>query len=360
MKYYIIAGEASGDLHGSNLMNAIAKQDRAAQFRVWGGDKMQASGGEIVKHIKELAFMGFWEVFTNLFTILNNIKYCKQDIAEWQPDVVVLIDYPGFNFRLLPFLKSKNFKIVWYIAPQVWAWKENRTELLKKYVDKLLVILPFEVDFFKKWEMNAQFVGHPLLDVIEEKISHAPEVKTIALLPGSRKQEIEKMLPLYIAASKHFPNHEFIVTGMSIHGTAYYEKYLSGSNCKLSMDATYEVLKKSNAALVTSGTATLETALLRVPQVVCYKGNFISYFIGRMLVKVPFISIVNLVCEKQVVKELIQYEANETQIVSELNKILQPDIRSLILKEYEMLWQKLGGTGASHHAAMAVVEMAKK
>lgn len=360
MKYYIIAGEASGDLHGSNLMNAIAKQDGAAQFRVWGGDKMQASGGKIVKHIKELAFMGFWEVFTNLFTILNNIKFCKQDIAEWQPDVIVLIDYPGFNFRLLPFLKSKNFKIVWYIAPQVWAWKENRTELLKKYVDVLLVILPFEVDFFKKWEMNAQFVGHPLLDVIEEKISHAPEVKTIALLPGSRKQEIEKMLPLYVAASKHFPDYEFIVTGMSIHGTAYYEKYLSGSNCKLSMDATYEVLKKSNAALVTSGTATLETALLRVPQVVCYKGNFISYFIGRMLVKVPFISIVNLVCEKQVVKELIQYEANETQIVSELNKILQPDIRAVILKEYEMLWQKLGGKGASHHAAMAVVEMAKK
>lgn len=360
MKYYIIAGEASGDLHGSNLMKAIALLDKTAQFRVWGGDKMKASGGEIVKHIKELAFMGFWEVLTNLFTILGNIKFCKHDIAEWQPDVVVLIDYPGFNFRLLPFLKSNNFKIVWYIAPQVWAWKESRTKLLKKYVDELLVILPFEVDFFKKWEMEVQFVGHPLLDVLEEGTLPTATSKTIALLPGSRKQEIEKMLPLYVAASKHFPNYKFVVTGMSIHGAAYYEKYLSGSNCKLEIDATYEVLKKSYAALVTFGTATLETALLRVPQVVCYKGNFISYFIGRMLVNVPFISIVNLVCKKQVVTELIQYDANEKQIETELNKILQAEIRSVILKEYEMLWQKLGGKGASHKAASAIVEIAKK
>ena len=360
MKYYIIAGEASGDLHGGNLIKAIRAGDSQAQCRVWGGNNMQAAGGEVVKHIRDLAFMGFWEVIKNLSTILGNIEFCKKDIAAWQPDVVVLIDYPGFNFRLLPFLKERNFKIVWYIAPQVWAWKENRTKLLKKYVDRLLVIFPFEIDFFKKWELDATFVGHPLLDVIDASSSKQAISKTIALLPGSRKQEIEKMLPLYVKVSKHFPEYEFCVAGMSIHGEAYYKHYLEGSNSKLVMDATYSVLQQAQAALVTSGTATMEAALLRVPQVVCYRGSWFSYIIGRMLVKVPFISIVNLVCGKKVVTELIQHQASEMQAKSELQRILQPDIREVMLQDYELLYATLGGKGASENAAAAILALVHK
>jgi lipid-A-disaccharide synthase len=358
VKYYIIAGEASGDLHGSNLMKAIALQDEAAQFRVWGGDKMKAAGGEVVKHIKELAFMGFWEVLKNLRTILKNIDFCKKDILQWQPDVVVLIDYPGFNFRLLPFLKTNHFKIAWYIAPQVWAWKESRTKLLKQYVDELLVIFPFEVKFFEAWGMQPKFVGHPLLDVINSVSNKPINSKIIALLPGSRKQEIEKMLPLYAKVSKHFPDYEFWVAGMSIHGEDYYNKLLKRSKCILKIDATYEVLQQAQAALVTSGTATMETALLKVPQVVCYKGSWFSYFIGRMLVKVPFIAIVNLVSQKKVVTELIQHEANETQVEKELHTVLKQDVRENMMIEYELLREKLGGSGASAKAARVVVSLA--
>lgn len=358
MKYYIIAGEASGDLHGSNLMKAIKLQDSAAQFRVWGGDKMKAAGGEVVKHIKELAFMGFWEVLKNLRTILKNIEFCKKDILQWRPDVVVLIDYPGFNFRLLPFLKANRMKIVWFIAPQVWAWKENRTKLLKKYVDKLLVIFPFEVDFFEKWGMKPVFIGHPLLDVLGENKAVDNGDQTIALLPGSRKQEIEKMLPLYVQVSKHFPEHKFLVAGMSIHGVHYYQKFLKDSKCDLLIDATYEILQQSQAALVASGTATMETALLNVPQVVCYKGSWFSYVIGRMLVKVPFISIVNLVCNKRVVAELIQHQANVEQTKKELSRILQPSVCEIMKKDYALLREKLGGAGASKKAAAEVVDLA--
>lgn len=360
MKYYIIAGEASGDLHGSNLIKAIQLQDDAAQFRVWGGDKMKAAGGEVVKHIKELAFMGFWEVLKNLRTILKNIHFCKKDILQWQPDVVVLIDYPGFNFRLLPFLKTNHFKTAWYIAPQVWAWKESRTKLLKQYVDELLVIFPFEVKFFEAWGMKPKFVGHPLLDVVKSVPENRSNSKIIALLPGSRKQEIEKMLPLYARMSEHFPDYEFWVAGMSIHGEDYYNKMLKGSKCILKIDATYKVLQQAQAALVTSGTATMETALLKVPQVVCYKGSWLSYVIGRMLVKVPFIAIVNLVSQKKVVTELIQHEANEMQVKKELLTILKPDVRESMMREYEILLEKLGGSGASAKAAKAIVFLAKQ
>jgi lipid-A-disaccharide synthase len=356
VKYYIIAGESSGDLHGSYLLKSIREVDTQAQFRVWGGDKMLAAGGEVVKHIKDLAFMGFWEVVKNLSTILKNIDFCKKDILQWRPDVVILIDYPGFNFRLLPFLKANHFKVVWYIAPQVWAWKESRTRLLKQYVDTLLVIFPFEADFFKKWDMEAIFVGHPLLDVIENYPVHQPDSHVIALLPGSRKQEIEKMLPLFVQVSKYFPEYECVVAGMSIHGASYYEKLLEGSNCKLMMDTPYQVLQMSRAALVTSGTATIETALLNVPQVVCYKGSWLSYFIGRMLVNVPFISMVNLVCNKKVVAELIQHQASVERTKMELQKILQPDVRQSMLSDYQLLKQKLGGKGASRRAAEAILK----
>lgn len=360
MKYYIIAGEASGDLHGSNLMLAIRGFDHNAQFRVWGGDKMQTAGGVVVKHIKELAFMGFWEVIKNLFTILKYIHFCKKDIAQWQPDIVVLIDYPGFNFKLLPFLKSQNFKVLWYIAPQVWAWKENRTKLLKKYVDELLVILPFEVEFFKKWKMDVTFVGHPLLDTLPQNKTNEQARKTIALLPGSRKQEIEKMLPLYVAVSKYFSEYEFLVAGMSIHGEAYYRSYLEGSNCHLKMDATYSILSQACAAVATSGTATTETALFNVPQVVCYKASRLSYVIGKLLVKIPFISVVNLVSEKKVVSELIQHDANTQKLKQELALILQADVSANMLHDYAVFKEKLGGSGASKRAAKIVFDLAAK
>lgn len=356
-KYYIIAGEASGDLHGANLIRALRQQDAQATVRAWGGDHMQQAGATIVKHISELAFMGFWEVLKNLPQILRNIRWCKQDIAQWQPDVVVLIDYPGFNFRLLPFLKQQGFKIVWYISPQVWAWKEGRVKLIKQYVDKLLVIFPFEVDFYKKWHVAATFVGHPLLDVISTQQQLPAGSNMVALLPGSRKQEIERMLPLYLEVVKHFPQYQFVVAGMSVHGKDYYQQFIGNTNCELWMDQTYTLLGKAAAALVTSGTATMETALFNVPQVVCYKGSALSFFIGRMLVKVPFIAMVNLVCGKKVVTELIQHQATTTVVRAELEKLFDPAVRQHIVLDYSMMREQLGGAGASAKAAAEIIQL---
>ncbi len=355
-KYYIIAGEASGDLHAGNLLRAINRHDASANCRAWGGDNLKAAGATLVKHIKSLAFMGFWEVIKNLRTILSNIELCKKDILAFQPDVVILVDYPGFNFRLLKFLKSNGFKVVWYISPQVWAWKEGRVKQIKKYVDKLLVIFPFEVDFYKKWDVEAIFVGHPLLDVIPDK-TYASSSNVIALLPGSRKQEIDKMLPLYNAVAGSFQNEKFKVAGMSIHGSSYYTAKISSPNIELVIDKTYEVLNEAKAALVTSGTATMETALHFVPQVVCYKGSYFSYFIGRMLVKVPFIAMVNLVCGKKVVEELIQHDANVESVKSALGNLFDEQTRTKMLKEYEQLRLTLGGSGASESAAKEIVQM---
>jgi lipid-A-disaccharide synthase len=363
LKYYIIAGEASGDLHGSNLVKALRAQDSHADIRAWGGDRMVAAGATVVKHIRELAFMGFSEVVMNLRTILGNIDFCKKDILAFAPDVVVLVDYPGFNMRLLPFLKENNIKVVYYISPQLWAWKEGRVEKIKKYVDKMLVIFPFEVDFYAKHNMKAVFVGHPLLDEINHIKSTTQQSqttqKTIALLPGSRKQEISKMLPLYDAVSKHFPGYRFVVAGMSVHGSAYYQSFIQNPQIEIIMDSTYDLLRQADAALVTSGTATMETALFGVPQVVCYKGSPVSYFIGRMLVKVPFIAMVNLVCEKRVVEELIQGEANEANTTRALKLLFEPDNRSRMQSEYEMLLQKLGGSGASANAARETIALLK-
>ncbi len=358
-KYYIIAGEASGDLHGGNLIRAIMQCDNHATVRCWGGDNMQAAGAEVVKHIKDLAFMGFWEVLKNLPQILRNINFCKHDIVLFQPDVVVLIDYPGFNFRLLKFLKQHGFKVVWYISPQVWAWKEGRVKKIKRYVDRLLVIFPFEVDFYKKWNVAATFVGHPLLDVIETNDTESNERNVIALLPGSRKQEIEKMLPLYVSVAKQFPEKKFVIAGMSIHGKAYYEQFIQNSACELWLDETYKLLKIAHAAIVTSGTATMETALFNVPQVVCYKGSALSFFIGRMLVKVPFIAMVNIVCGKKVVTELIQHQASQSAIVAEVEQLLEPRVRSQILADYAWMKAHLGGAGASARAAQEIIKVAQ-
>ncbi|MCS6818876.1 MAG: lipid-A-disaccharide synthase [Chitinophagales bacterium] len=358
MKYYIVAGESSGDLHGSLLIKELSVKDPHACFRVWGGDKMQQAGAEVVKHIKELSFMGFWEVAANLLTILRQMRFCKEDILRWKPDVVVLIDYPGFNLRLLPFLKQNNFKTVWYIAPQVWAWKSGRTRLLKRYVDKLLVIFPFEVDYFKRWGIEAIFTGHPLVDLLPPS-SAQKKSKLIALLPGSRKQEIKNMLPEFMKVCSFFPEYEFWVAGMSLHGEAFYQKFITAKNCRLFIDDTYFVLSSAEAALVTSGTATIEAALLNTPQVVCYKGNPISYWIGRLLVKVPYISMVNLVCAKKVVDELIQHDLCAEKLVEALKKTLMPYVREQMLKNYAELRNKLGDGGASSRAAVAVYELAK-
>ena len=364
MKYYIIAGEASGDLHASNLMKEIKKKDAKAEFRFWGGDLMQQQGGTLVKHYKDLAFMGFAEVIMNLRTILTNIKVCKSDIISWQPDKLILVDYPGFNLRIAPFAKSKGIEVIYYISPQIWAWKTGRVHKIKKYVDKMLVILPFEKDFYAKYGMNVDFVGHPLLDAIEQrKTPNETDFRNqweldsrpiIALLPGSRKQEIKTKLPIMLSVVKDFPDYQFVVAGAPGQDNSFYSSYLNDS-IKLVENETYNLLQLSHAALVTSGTATLETALLNVPEVVCYKSSRISYEIGKRLIKhIQYISLVNLIMDKEVVKELIQNDLNYKNLKRELSSILNGQKREEILKSYSEIRNKLGGTGASERAASLI------
>ncbi len=362
MRYYIIAGEASGDLHGSNLIKAIHKKDADAHIRCWGGDKMQAAGAELVKHYRELAFMGFVEVLMHLRTILNNIDFCKKDITAYKPDVLVLIDYPGFNMRIAEWAKQQGIKVVYYISPQVWAWKESRTKKLKRDVDKMLVILPFEVDFYKKWNYEVNYVGHPLIQVVEQEMQ-TPPVKLadnpiIALLPGSRAQEIKVKLPIMLQAVKHYPDYQFIIAQAPSQPDELYTSIIGNQRVQLAKGQTYNLLKQATAALVTSGTATLETALFGVPQVVCYKGNPISYWLAKKLIKVKYISLVNLIMDKPVITELIQADLNETMIIQELDKILNNKEHISKLKaDYAQLWHLLGNSNASENAAEAIVGM---
>lgn len=368
MKYYIIAGEASGDLHGSNLMKAIKEKDTQADFRFWGGDLMHAVGGKMVKHYKELAFMGFFEVVANLRTILKNIKLAKEDIRNFQPDVLILVDYPGFNLRIAEFAKKTGIRVVYYISPQLWAWKEGRVELIKKYVDQMLVILPFEQDFYQKHQYKAEFVGHPLLDAISDlpsiegdqfkKEHHLNEKEIIALLPGSRKQEVEKMLQVMLSVMPYFKDYQFVIAGAPSLPKSFYEKFVT-TDVHFVSNKTYDLLRCSKAALVTSGTATLETALLNVPEVVCYKGHRISYEIGKRLIKnIKYISLVNLIMDREVVKELIQDELTTDNLVQELSKVLGSN-RSRILTNYAELREKLGNKGASEKAAEIIVTAKK-
>ncbi len=361
MKYYIIAGEASGDLHASNLIKELKKISPESEFRGWGGDLMQAAGATIVKHIRELAFMGFAEVLLNLRTIFRNLDLCKKDITEWKPDVVILVDYPGFNLRIAKFLKQNGIKVFYYISPQIWAWKESRVHTIKKVVDKMFVILPFEKDFYARFQMEVDYVGHPLLDAIEE-FKHAPKTErensakpVIALLPGSRKQEISTMLPLMIETAQHFPSYDFVIAGAPAMPPEFYASFSAGK-IPVVYGKTYSILQNAHAALVTSGTATLETALLGVPEVVCYKGNAISFAIAKQIVKVKYISLVNLIMDKEVVKELIQQELTVSQMKTELSKLLEPGQRSLILREYDLLREKLGGRGASARTAQLMIK----
>ncbi len=367
MKYYIIAGEASGDLHGSNLMKALKKKDPQAEIRFWGGDLMEKQGGTLVKHYRDLAFMGFLEVAMNLKTILNNIKFCKEDIRSYMPDILVLVDYPGFNLRIAKFAKELGIKVVYYISPQLWAWKEGRVEIIKKYVDEMMVILPFEEDFYKKHGVLSHFVGHPLLDAISsleginvetfKNENGLNEKEIIALLPGSRKQEVEKMLEIMLSVRPYFKDYQFVIAGAPSLPKEFYEKYVD-DNVHFVSNKTYDLLRCSKAALVTSGTATLETALLNIPEVVCYRGSKISYAIAKRLVKnIKYISLVNLIMDREVVRELIQNDLNTQNLVEELRKIIDGEKRQQVLTDYELLRQKLGGEGASEHAAEVILKV---
>ena len=362
MKYYIIAGEASGDLHAANLMKALKKTDTNAEFRFWGGDLMQNVGGTLVKHYKELAFMGFFEVIMNLRTITKNLSFCKKDIEVYQPDCLIFIDYPGFNMRIAKWAKKLGMKTHYYISPQIWAWKENRIKAIKRDVDFMYVILPFEKNFYeKKHNFPVHFVGHPLIDAIANRTEisdvvfrteyHLSDKPIIALLPGSRKQEIEKMLSIMLSVVNDFPEYQFVIAGAPSQEFSFYQRFLTNENVRFISNKTYDLLSHSYAALVTSGTATLETALFNVPEVVCYKGSWISYQIAKRIITLKYISLVNLIMDKEVVKELIQEELTTKNLKSELNKILNLESRSILLENYAQLEQNLGGEGASKKTA---------
>ncbi len=364
-RYFIVAGEASGDLHASNLVKQMRMLEPDAVFCGFGGDLMESAGVQLKKHYREMDFMGFIEVIANLRTIFKNLDLCKQCVEEFQPDTIILIDYPGFNLRIAPFAKEKGIKVVYYISPQIWAWKQDRVHKIKKCVDKMLVILPFEKEFYARFDMEVDFVGHPLLDAIEQyekdkntgdfRQQHGLNEKPIiALLPGSRKQEIKAKLPVMIEMAKHFPDHQFVVAKAKSQSMAFFKELIGGTKVSVVENNTYRVLQNSEAACVTSGTATLETALFRVPEVVCYKGNKLSYHIARRLIKVKFISLVNLIMDREVVKELIQDELSEQNLKQELSRLLSADKRVQLQESYNELQEKLGGVGASLRAARIV------
>lgn len=367
MKYYIIAGEASGDLHGSNLIKALKRKDSNADIRCWGGDLMQKAGGQLAKHYKDMAFMGFLEVVKNLSSIFKNIAFCKKDIAAFKPDVVIFIDFSGFNLRIAKWAHQNKFKTNYYISPQVWASRASRVEKIKKYINKMYVILPFEKDFYKKYGYDVDFVGHPLLDaianreIIDEKKFRENnklhlEKPIIALLPGSRKQEVQKMLGLMLSTVERFQEYEFVIAGAPSLENDFYIQFTANKNVHFVSNQTYNLLENANAALVTSGTATLETALFKVPQVVCYKGNWVSYQIAKRIITLDYISLVNLIMKKEVVKELIQGDLTTENLQLELGKILDSKIRKRIFEDYDSLETKLGGTGASENAARLIFE----
>jgi lipid-A-disaccharide synthase len=368
MKYYIIAGEASGDLHGSNLIKGLKEADPDAQFRVWGGDLMQAQGAHLVSHYKETAVMGFVEVLYSIRKIFSNLNHCKKDILEYNPDIVILIDYPGFNFRIAKFAKENNLTVFYYISPKVWAWKEGRIKKLKQYTDRLFIIFPFEIEYFRKRGINAVYKGNPLIDAITEhpSSSETPEqfrddIKIdnrpiIGLLPGSRMMEIKYLLPRMVKVAEKFPEFNFLLaTAPSIPDEVYHE-YIKETEIKLLKSRAYSIMKNAQVTILSSGTASLEAALLGSPQIVCYGGNEISYQIAKRLVKVKYVSLVNLILNKKVVKELLQHDCTPENIEKELLSLMQSPRLSKIKKEYEKIWKILGGKGASLRVAEAMIE----
>lgn len=366
MRYYILAGEASGDLHGSNLMKAIIKQDPEALIRFWGGDLMQAVGGDLVVHYKERSFMGFAEVIMNLRKILGLISFCKKDIEAFKPDVIIFIDNSGFNLRIAKWAKPKGLKTQYYISPQVWASRPGRVQSIKRDIDQMYVILPFEKAFYKSYGYDVHFVGHPLIDAISDrplinenafrKEFNLGSKPIIALLPGSRKQEISKMLDVMLKMVTHFKDYKFVIAGAPSQDFSFYQSIMRNHDVAFISNRTYDLLSISFAALVTSGTATLETALYKVPQVVCYKANYVSYHIAKRIITLKFISLVNLIMDREVVKELIQDDLNAKNLKEELLNILKPEHRERLYLDYFDLEQKLGGKGASEKAAKLIYE----
>ncbi len=366
MKYYIISGEASGDLHGSNLMKAMYAINPTCEIRFWGGDLMQQVGGTLVKHYKERAFMGFAEVIKNIPTILGFIKFCKEDILDFNPDKIIFIDNSGFNLPIAKWAKSKNFRTAYYISPQVWASRSGRVKAIKRDIDEMYVILPFVKDFYDKYDYNVTFVGHPLLDAIsnrplvdarlfkeEHQLSNKP---IIALLPGSRKQEITKMLSIMLAVVDEFADYQFVIAGAPSQDFEFYKPFIVKDNVQFISNKTYDLLAVSHAAIVTSGTATLETALFKVPEIVCYKTSWLSYQIGKRLINLKFISLVNLIMNKEVVKELIQDDFNVENLKIELQKIVNEETRTKLFLDYYELEKKLGGKGASAKVAQLLLK----
>lgn len=369
MKYYIIAGEASGDLHGSNLLKGLKMVDQNADFRFWGGDLMKAQGGELVKHYKETAIMGFVEVIMSLGKIKGFFKECKKDIQDYKPDVLILIDYPGFNLRMAEFAKSIGLKTYYYISPKIWAWKESRIKKIKAFVDKMFVIFPFEVDYFKKHNYPVDYVGNPLLDAVQEKIdknesfddfieiNKLENKPVIGILAGSRKQEIDRNLSIMLDIIPNYKDYQFVIAAAPSIEPNYYDKFVKGYDVKVVFNQTYDVLKHSTAALVTSGTATLETALFNVPQVVCYRAGNLSYYIAKQLIKIEYASLVNLIMESEVVKELLQFDMNSEMVKLELDKILyEGEERNLMIENYKQLREVMGSTGASERVAKLIYD----
>jgi len=369
MKYFIIAGEQSGDLHGSNLVKGLREADTEAEIVCWGGDLMEAAGATLLVHYRKMAFMGFIEVIKNLGAISKNLTLCKQHIAENKPDVVILIDYPGFNMRIAEYAKNQGYKTFWYISPKLWAWNEGRVKKVRKFVDRMFIIFPFEVEFYKKHGITVEYAGNPLVDETESRIasfSSKSDIRknlgidnkpVIALLAGSRKHEIEIILPEMLNVVHHFPDYQFVLAGVKNIPDELYLQIIGSHQVKLIKEKTYEILYVAEAALVTSGTATLEAALHGTPQVVCYKGDFLSALIARIVVKVKYISLVNLIMDTEVVRELLQYNLTEKSILKELKAILPGGSkREKILSDYEVLKQKLGPAGASGRIAGEMVE----
>jgi lipid-A-disaccharide synthase len=350
-------------------MKALKEKDPKAEFRFFGGDLMEAEGGTLVKHYEDMAFMGFVEVVANLGTILKNMNLCKKDILTYQPDVLVLIDFPGFNLKIADFAKKKGLLVCYYISPKVWAWNQKRVLKIKRSVDHLFCILPFEVEFYKAWGMDIDYVGNPLLDAVDAFTPNPDFLKSnmligkkiIALLPGSRKQEISRLLPEMAKVANRFTNYQFVIAGAPTFDAEYYRQYIGGMHVPVVFNATYDLLSNAEAAIVASGTATLETALLNVPQVVVYKGNAITIGIAKMLVKIKFISLVNLIMDKEVVKELIQQDCDFHTIANELDKLVGlEDYRSTMLANYDLLDQRMGKPGASAKTASLIVKYASK
>jgi lipid-A-disaccharide synthase len=373
MRFFIIAGEQSGDLHGSNLVKGLKNADKNAEIFCWGGDLMEGAGAKLLVHYKKMAFMGFVNIVKNLGAITKNLSLCKKQIIDINPDVVIFIDYPDFNIRIAEFAKNSGFRTFYYISPKLWAWREGRVKKIKKYIDRMFIIFPFEVDFYKKHGITVEYHGNPLMDETENRIASFPakgeifrslgivEQPVIALLAGSRRHEIEYVLPAMIKVIRHFPDYRFILAGVKNIPDEFYRKVIGNAPVQVVKDKTYEILHISQGALVTSGTATLETALLGIPQVVCYKGDLFSMIIAWALVDIKFISLVNLIMDYEVIKELIQFDLKEKTMLSELKAILPGgDKRDKILSDYEALKDKLGPSGASERIAREMVEELKK